>query len=67
MGPYQVTEVTMHGARTVTYNDRTRALSTYAMSRAAPGVLYGQFVEDGQITRQFARPADSPRTLDLLP
>jgi len=67
MGQYQVTEVTLVGASTVTYGDRTRALSAYAMNRAAPGVLYGQFVEDGQVTRQFARPADSPRTLDLLP
>jgi hypothetical protein len=37
------------------------------MERAAPGVLYGQLVEDGEVTRQFSRPADSPRTLDLLP
>lgn len=67
MGPYQVTEVTRHGASTVTYSDRTRALSAYAMNRAAPGVLYGQLVEDGQVTRQFTRPADSPRTMDILP
>jgi hypothetical protein len=67
MGQYQVTSVTLHGARTVTYHDRTRALSCYAMERAAPGVLYGQLVEDGEVTRQFSRPADSPRTLDLLP
>jgi hypothetical protein len=67
MGLYQVTEVTSHGAITVNYSDRTRALSAYAMNRAAPSVLYGQLVEDGKITRQFTRPADSPRTLDLLP
>lgn len=67
MGHFQVTEVTVHGASTVTYNDRTRALAAYAMNRASPGVLYGQLVEDGHITRQFARPADSPRTMDLTP
>lgn len=67
MGHFQVTEVTVHGASTVTYNDRTRALAAYAMNRASPGVLYGQLVEDGHITRQFARPADSPRTMDLMP
>jgi hypothetical protein len=67
MGQYQVTDVTIHGASTVTYGDRTRALSAYAMNRADRGVFYGQLVEDGQVTRQFARPADSPRTMDLLP
>lgn len=67
MGHFQVTDVTVHGATTVTYNDRTRALAAYAMNRASPGVLYGQLVENGHITRQFARPADSPRPMDLMP
>lgn len=67
MSRYQVTEVTNIGASTVIYSDRTLALSAYAMNRAEPGVLYGQFVEDGQVKRQFARPADSPRTMDIFP